>query len=317
MKRHEELTKRYLSFLEQSELHDQPRNLYEPINYIMALGGKRMRPTLVLLAYNAIKEPSKNALELAHSVELFHNFTLMHDDIMDEAPIRRGKPSVHAKWDLPTAILSGDLMLIKTYRQLAKVERFSSIFPAFNIMAEEVCKGQQLDMDFEQRNDVELEEYLQMIDWKTAVLLAFSMKAGALLAGASQTEADHFYEAGMKIGRGFQLMDDYLDAFGDADRFGKQVGGDIIEGKKTYLVLRTLEKLDAQAQEKFMALFSIQDEVEKVDKVKVAFISNGVVDDIKGAIKSCFDEADELLQRIPLQTDALNEYIQFLSGRDH
>jgi len=317
MKRYEELTKRYLEFLEQGTYSEQPANLYEPINYIMALGGKRMRPTLVLLTYDSIKEPNTRALELAHSVELFHNFTLMHDDIMDEAPIRRGKRSVHEKWDLPTAILSGDLMLIKTYQQLGKIDISSSILNDFNIMAEEVCKGQQLDMDFEQRDDVMLEEYLQMIDWKTAVLLAFSMKAGALLAGASQSEADHFYQAGLKIGRGFQLMDDYLDAFGDEEKFGKQVGGDIIEGKKTYLVLKTLEKLDEGARGTFLDLFSLDDETEKVQKVKEIFTSSGAVDDIKNAMSNCFEEADDLLQRIPVQTDGLKDYIHYLSGRDH
>lgn len=318
MRRAQELTNKYLEFLEVNQFKSEPANLYGPIDYIMSLGGKRMRPTLALLAHDTIVEPSQHALELAHAVELFHNFTLMHDDIMDEAPIRRGKQSVHEKWDTATAILSGDLMLIKTYQRLSNIRDIpQQVLTDFNIMAEEVCKGQQLDMDFENLDDVELAEYLQMIDWKTAVLLAFSLKAGALLADASQSEADHFYHVGMKIGRGFQLMDDYLDAFGDEEKFGKQVGGDIIEGKKTYLVLRTLEKLNGDALEEFKSLFDLKDDTEKVRAVKLAFENHGITQEIKAEIESCFDEAASLLDRIPLQTEHLKEYIRALAGRDH
>lgn len=317
MTKHEELLEAYLRFLSEQTTTQEPKNLYEPITYLMGLGGKRLRPVLCLLAYDMLRTPGADALWLAQSVEVFHNFTLMHDDIMDDAPLRRGKQTVHEKWNTPTAILSGDLMLIQAYSSLHKaIAGRMGIWGEFNTMAEEVCKGQQLDMDFEHRSDVSLDEYLQMIDWKTAVLLAFSLKSGAMLAGAHESICDHLYAFGMKIGRGFQLMDDYLDTFGDPEKVGKQAGGDIIEGKKTYLLLHTLQQAGPD-RERIESLLKLEDEEMKVALVKDAFITYKADEAIQLAIKECFEDGYELLNRIPRDTGELERYVHWLEGRTH
>jgi geranylgeranyl diphosphate synthase, type II len=221
-----------------------PNSLYEPIRYIMRLGGKRLRPMLTLLAYNLYKKDFKTAVPYAVAVEAFHNFTLMHDDIMDKAPLRRGKPTVHKKWNTSTAILSGDVMLVKVYEMFSalEAEQFKAIIEAFNKCAAEVCEGQQWDMAFESEKTVSEADYINMIKLKTAVLLGFSLELGAMLAGASEADRRSLREFGTNIGIGFQLKDDLLDAYADPKKFGKQVGGDILANKKTFLLIKAIER---------------------------------------------------------------------------
>lgn len=225
---------------------ESPSELYDPIRYILSLGGKRLRPLLVLLAYQLFRddEPSDEVLVPALAVEVFHNFTLMHDDIMDQAPLRRGKPTVHTQWNPNVAILSGDVMLVRAYEMLLQVpsQSLATVMQAFNQCAAEVCEGQQWDMNYESVERVSEAEYLAMIRQKTAVLLGFSLRLGAILAGASEKDQQQLNEFGEKIGVGFQLMDDWLDVYADQSKFGKQVGGDIISNKKTFLLIKALEQ---------------------------------------------------------------------------
>lgn len=227
----------------QLQLNGQPPELYDPIDYLMSLGGKRIRPLLALLSYGLYKEDYQRILTPASAIEVFHNFTLMHDDIMDKAPLRRGMATVHEKWNANTAILSGDVMLVKAYELLMDVspEHLRSSLELFSKTAAEVCEGQQLDMNFENVEQVSESDYLNMIRLKTAVLIGFSLQLGALLAGAGEEDVQHLYEFGVNIGLGFQLKDDLLDVYADKEKFGKQVGGDILANKKTYLLIKALE----------------------------------------------------------------------------
>jgi geranylgeranyl diphosphate synthase type II len=222
---------------------EQPAELYEPISYLMQLGGKRMRPVLVLISTELFDGNILNALDAAIGIELFHNFTLMHDDIMDKAPLRRGKPTVHAKWNESAAILSGDVMFVEAYKLMIKVDNsiLREVLAIFSNTASGVCQGQQADMNFENRDDVSLPEYLEMIRQKTAVLLAGSMQIGALIGGAAQEQAKLLYEFGENLGLAFQLQDDILDVYGNPEKFGKQVGGDILSNKKTFMLIKAKE----------------------------------------------------------------------------
>lgn len=252
----------------------EPKNLYNPIKYVLDIGGKRMRPILTLMAHQLFNSDIEKSVKAAIAIEVFHNFTLLHDDIMDEAPIRRGVKTVHEKWDKNTAILSGDTMLVQSYDLLMSVEDcyLREILETFNTAAKQVCEGQQWDMDFESRDDVAISEYLKMIEYKTSVLLAASLKIGAINGGSTTEEADHIYEFGINMGIAFQLKDDLLDAFGDPGDFGKQVGGDIIANKKTYLYLRALELADEKQKERLIYYFSNDTERDqKVESVKEIF----------------------------------------------
>lgn len=222
---------------------EKPIELYEPISYLMELGGKRMRPVLVLLSTELFGADVMKALDAAIGIELFHNFTLMHDDIMDKAPLRRGKPTVHAKWSESAAILSGDVMFVEAYKMMIKVDDsiLREVLDVFSDTASGVCQGQQEDMNFEKRDDVSIDEYLHMIKLKTAVLLAGSMQIGALIGGAEKDQARLLYEFGENLGLAFQLQDDILDVYGDPEKFGKQVGGDILANKKTFLLIKAKE----------------------------------------------------------------------------
>ena len=222
---------------------ESPAELYEPIDYLMSLGGKKMRPLLTIMATNIFSDDWQKAVKPAIGVEVFHNFTLMHDDIMDAAPIRRGKPTVHQKWNENIAILSGDVMLVCAYELMTAVDDkiFKHVIKRFNKTAAEVCEGQQWDMNFATRNDVTEDEYINMIRLKTSVLLGFSLELGGLIAETDEASTQLLYEIGTNIGIGFQLKDDILDVYGDPEKFGKQVGGDIIENKKTWLLLKALE----------------------------------------------------------------------------
>ncbi len=220
-----------------------PNELYEPIAYLMALGGKRLRPALVLMATDLFGGDIDDAKSPALAIEMFHNFTLMHDDIMDNAPLRRGQPTVHEKWSDSVAILSGDVMFVKAYKLMIQVksEILTGVLDVFNKTAVEVCEGQQIDMNFEARDEVSIEEYLEMIRLKTAVLLGGALKIGALIGDADSENAELLYQFGENLGLAFQLQDDILDVYGDPEKFGKQVGGDIISNKKTFLLIKALE----------------------------------------------------------------------------
>jgi geranylgeranyl diphosphate synthase type II len=261
----------------------QPESLYEPIRYIMALGGKRLRPLLTVISYSLYKNNVRKIIPYAVAVEAFHNFTLLHDDIMDQAPLRRGKATVHEKWNVNTAILSGDVMLVKVYEMFLDLEerKLKSVLRIFNQCAAEVCEGQQWDMEFEKKSKVNEKQYLEMIRQKTAVLLGFSLELGALLADAPEADQKALREFGTNIGIGFQLKDDWLDVYADKKKFGKQVGGDIIANKKTFLLIKALEKakgnqkkeleywLSAQKfdrRKKITAVTSIYDELN-IDKL--------------------------------------------------
>lgn len=230
-----------------------PSNLYEPIRYIMNLGGKRIRPVMVLMAAELFTEEIEKALDVALAIETFHNFTLVHDDIMDNAPLRRGKQTIHEKWGVNTAILSGDVMMVESNKHLAKadISVLKEVLETFNLTAQGVCEGQQLDMEFEQRNNVNIPEYINMIRLKTAVLLGGAMKLGGIVGGADKTDADLLYKFGENLGIAFQLQDDILDVYGNPEKFGKQVGGDIIANKKTFLHLTALA-LAAEEEKKVL-----------------------------------------------------------------
>ena len=232
------------SEIKKQKFGDEPRSLYEPLRYIMTLGGKRLRPLLTLLSYSLYKSDVRTIVPIAIAVEVFHNFTLLHDDIMDNAPLRRGNPTVHEKWDVNTAILSGDVMQIKVYNLLLGIEdsKLKEVLSAFNQCATEVCEGQQWDMEFENKSNVTEAEYLKMIRLKTAALLGFSLELGAILAGSPYEHQRALREFGIHIGIGFQLKDDLLDVYADKKKFGKQVGGDIIANKKTFLLIHALAK---------------------------------------------------------------------------
>lgn len=229
-----------------------PAGLYEPIKYILSLGGKRIRPVLMLMAYNLYREDIIAAYAPATAIEVYHNHTLLHDDLMDRSDMRRGKPTVHKVWNDNTAVLSGDAMLIQAFRYMTDCppQHLKEVMELFGLTTLEICEGQQLDMEFESRMDVKEDEYIEMIRLKTAVLLAASLKIGAMLAGATGTDADHLYHFGMHIGVAFQLQDDLLDVYGDPEVFGKKIGGDILCNKKTFMLIKALERADGKQQEK-------------------------------------------------------------------
>ncbi len=251
------------------EYGQRPQELYEPIRYMMALGGKRMRPLLTLLSASIFSDDWQKAVKPAIAVEVFHNFTLMHDDIMDKAPLRRNQPTVHTKWNDNVAILSGDVMLVNAYKLLEDVEPslLRQVLVRFNRVAGQVCEGQQWDMNFESRRTVSEAEYLEMIELKTAVLLGFSLELGGIIAGADATATQLLQEAGTNIGIGFQLKDDLLDVFGEQEKFGKQVGGDIIANKKTFLLIAALEKA-GQSERTSLEYWLNAKGFDKIEKVQ-------------------------------------------------
>ncbi|QNM85289.1 polyprenyl synthetase family protein [Polaribacter pectinis] len=289
--------KEFLTYLESKNWVREPKNLYEPIDYIIQLGGKRIRPVLTLMAADIFSSSHKKALPAALAVEVFHNFTLIHDDIMDDAPLRRGKATVHEKWDLNTGILSGDAMLILAYQYFENYEPvvFQKLAKLFSKTALEVCDGQQLDVDFETRSDVTIDEYINMIRLKTSVLVAAALKMGAIVAETNDENANLIYDFGLNLGLAFQLQDDYLDTFGNPETFGKQVGGDIIENKKTYLYLKALEVSNDHDKGKLKYLYrkKLKENTVKIADVKRIFkvydIPNLVKDQIENYTQKAFD----------------------------
>ena len=260
-----------------SHFPNEPASLYGAAQYFLGIGGKRVRPVMCLMGNELFDEVNPDAWHAAVAIELFHNFTLIHDDIMDKAPLRRGKPTVHEKYSEATALLSGDVMMVVAYDWLNKIKApfLHKIIQLFNKTAREVCEGQQLDMDFEKRDSVTMDEYIQMIELKTSVLLAASLKMGALLGGAGEGNQQHLYGYGKSLGIAFQVQDDYLDAFGDPQKFGKQVGGDIIANKKTFLMIHALEVASASEKKELMSLTN-SNATDKVTRVLSIFRSCGV-----------------------------------------
>lgn len=301
----------------------EPASLYEPIRYLMGLGGKRMRPLLTLLAYALYKDDVKEAVPYAVAVEAFHNFTLMHDDIMDNAPLRRGNVTVHEKWNVNTAILSGDVMLVKVYEMFLSLEpdKLKIILKAFNKCAAEVCEGQQWDMEFETIDRVTEKQYINMIRLKTAVLLGFSLELGAILADASAEDQKALREFGINIGIGFQLKDDLLDAYADPKKFGKQVGGDILANKKTYLLIKALEKAKGKQKQKLMALLNGEKigPKKKIDSVKEIYNSLYIPEQTAKKVNQYFEKGFKNLDTLTCNPEAksvLRKFTGDLIGRE-
>jgi geranylgeranyl diphosphate synthase type II len=285
----------------------EPNNLYEPIRYILSLGGKRLRPVLTLMATEVFDVDCQKALAAATAVEVFHNFSLIHDDIMDDAPLRRGNETVHEKWNINTGILSGDAMLILAYQYFEAYEPkiFQELAKLFSKTALEVCEGQQYDVDFETRDDLTIPEYLKMIEYKTAVLVAAAMKMGAIVAETTEENKNLIYDFGLNLGLAFQLRDDYLDAFGNPETFGKQVGGDIIENKKTYLYLKAMEFASVNEKEQLLHLFSFQssENTDKINSVKGIFNQTGASAATQKAIEDYTFKALETLEKMNIGND--------------
>ncbi|MBP6458691.1 MAG: polyprenyl synthetase family protein [Crocinitomicaceae bacterium] len=280
-----------------------PVNLYEPLDYFLQLGGKRIRPLLTLISAELFGSTKENAIHASLSVELFHNFSLIHDDIMDKAPLRRSQPTVHTKWDDNIAILSGDVLLVKAYQELAKQDsiHIAALLEVFNKTAVEVCEGQQMDMDFEVKEDVLLSDYIEMIRLKTSVLLGGALEMGAIVANASLENRKLIYDFGQNIGIAFQLQDDILDLFGDPEKFGKQIGGDIISNKKTYLLLRAFELANQDQRKELSSMLLMTDYNTKIAKAQQLFVALGVLDDAK-RMKAIYQEKASLsLGNIPVE----------------
>ncbi len=302
-------------YLESQSSIKEPKNLYEPIQYILQLGGKRIRPILTLMSAEVFYADYKKALPAALAVEVFHNFSLVHDDIMDDAPLRRGHTTVHEKWDVNTGILSGDAMLILAYQYFEQYEPsiFRELAKLFSKTALEVCEGQQWDVDFEIRTDVSIADYLKMIECKTAVLVAAAMKMGAIIAETTRENTQLIYDFGLNLGLAFQLQDDYLDAFGDPKTFGKQVGGDIIENKKTYLYLKAIEFASAEEKQQLLHLFSVHldDNLEKINTVKQLFNTTGASQATQNAIADFTSKAFEIVSQMNISADKKAILIHF------
>jgi len=311
----EEYRVKFIAYLESTITTKEPKTLYEPIAYILGLGGKRLRPVLTLMSAEIFGQDHSEALDAALAIEVFHNFSLVHDDIMDDAPLRRGKSTVHEKWDINTGILSGDAMLISAYQLLEnyKGETFRKLIHLFSKTAMEVCVGQQHDIDFETRDDVTIAEYLSMIECKTAVLVATALQMGAIIAEANEEEQNKIYEFGKNLGIAFQLQDDYLDAFGDPKTFGKRVGGDIIENKKTFLYLKALELSDKAQKNELQHLYAIspKDPSDKIKLAKNLFGSCGATEKIQGEIEAYTQRAFEGLQTLKIASDKKELLLQF------
>lgn len=300
---------------------EEPQRLYAPIKYGLEVGGKRIRPTLLMLAYNLYAEDIERAVMPAMAVEIFHNFTLLHDDIMDNAAVRRGRPSVPAKWGNNVAILSGDAMLILAYNYLQRTdsERLPKVFEWFNKMAAEVCEGQQFDMDFETQQKVSVVDYMRMIELKTAALLAGSAIIGAILAGAPEEDATRLYDFALEVGLAFQLQDDLLDSYGD-ERLGKKIGGDILEGKKTILMIEAFSRADEEQREVLRTTHLRDDlsDAEKISTIKALYDSLGVPERVEQQIAQRFQRALSILDNLSVSNDRtveLRKYAENLVGR--
>jgi len=288
-----------------------PKGLYDPVSYVLSLGGKRIRPVLMLMAYNLYREDVKSILQPATGIEVYHNYTLLHDDLMDRADMRRGKATVHKVWNDNVAILSGDAMLVLAYQFMAQCasEKLKDVMDLFSLTALEICEGQQLDMEFEQRKDVKEGEYIEMIRLKTSVLLAASLKIGAILGGASKEDADALYDFGVNLGLAFQLKDDLLDVYGDPLRFGKNIGGDILCNKKTYLVIKAFEHANTDQEALLNDWFTREtfDPQEKIAAVTRLYNEIGVKALCENRIVEYSKRASESLNRVNVPAENKQE----------
>ncbi|MDO4881223.1 MAG: polyprenyl synthetase family protein [Capnocytophaga sp.] len=312
----------FLAFLKENISERNPKNLYDPINYILNVGGKRLRPILTMLSADIFGKDYKQALYAALAVEIFHNFSLVHDDIMDEAPLRRGKPTVHTKWNINTGILSGDAMLILAYQYFERYEPvvFQELAKIFSKTALEVCEGQQYDVDFEKETQVTIPEYLKMIAYKTAVLVGAALKMGAIVAKTSEENKQKIYDFGLALGIAYQLQDDYLDTFGD-DTFGKKIGGDILKNKKTMLYLKALENGTPSQKEELLVLYSSSttNEKEKITKVTDLFIQTKSNIFLREEVQNYTLKAFEILENLDIPTgkkDILKDFGKNLMNRN-
>ncbi len=318
MQKFETLLEEFCEFLNNENLNFEPKELYKPISYTLDLGGKRIRPVMALLCCNFFGGDYKEAMNTAMGIEIFHNFTLLHDDIMDDAPIRRGKETVYKKWDSNIAILSGDTMFALAYQYITKtkIEHLKKTLEIFNKTAIEVCEGQQFDMNYETEENVSIEDYTKMIKLKTAVFLGASLKIGAIIGGASQKDVDNIYYFGEYLGMAFQLQDDFLDVFGDEEKFGKKTGGDIISNKKTYLYLKAFELAKGNDLETLKKHFipNHSDNNKKVEKIKEAYLKLGVDKHSEEEINEYYQQAMAYLDKIECRKNNKSE-LKSLAGR--
>lgn len=317
-----ELTEKVTAALEQLPYDRQPQGLYAPIKYVLSLGGKRIRPVLMLMAYNMYREDVDRIMPVALGLEVYHNFTLLHDDLMDRADVRRGKPCVHKVWNDNTAILSGDNMLVMAYQMMSRCpsSALPSVISIFTETALQIDEGQQYDMEFEQRTDVTEREYLEMIRLKTSVLLACALQIGALLGGASEADAQALYAYGEKVGLAYQLQDDYLDVYGDFETFGKAIGGDILCNKKTFMLINALahapEHLRAELQGWLAA--TEYGPAEKIEAVRHIYTQVGVDQMAKEQISFYIAQAEDALHALPIaeeRKEILRQWTEQLLGR--
>ncbi|HSB92820.1 MAG TPA: polyprenyl synthetase family protein [Flavitalea sp.] len=317
----ESLSEKFNEYFSTRHFPAKPASLYDPADYFLRLGGKRVRPVISLMANELFGEISEDAYALAVAIELFHNFTLIHDDIMDKAPLRRGMQTVHEKYNEPTALLAGDVMLVVAYDYLNKIDRhyLQRIIQLFNKTAKEVCEGQQLDMDFEHRQRVSYEEYIEMIALKTSVLMASSLQMGAVLGGAGPGNQDHLYAFGKNLGIAFQVQDDYLDAFGDPAKFGKQVGGDILANKKTFLMIHALEAGSANQVQELTDImhFSGPDKVQRVLSIfRACGVDRWAVDLKEKYISAAFKHLEDAAI-VSVRKQPLHKLAEFLVQREY
>lgn len=320
----DEILKLVNDYLDKMPYDRKPASLYDPIRYVLSMGGKRIRPVLMLLAYNMFKDDPETILMPACALETYHNYTLLHDDLMDNADLRRGHMTVHKKWDANTAILSGDSMLVLAYQRMAQCEpaKMSQVLGVFTETALEIGEGQQYDMDFENRDDVKEEEYIEMIRLKTSVLLACALKIGAILAGASAEDADNLYRFGEKIGLAFQLQDDYLDVYGDTSVFGKAIGGDITSNKKTYMLINAFNRANPDQRKELERWVTVKDfcREEKIAAVTRLYNEIGIDRLAQDKIAQYFDESREYLAAVSLPEERkveLTAYAQRMMKRKY
>ena len=288
--------------------------ILQPVNYILNLGGKRIRPLLTLLAAQTFTDDIDDAVYPALAMEVFHNFTLMHDDIMDNAPLRRGKATVHEKWNRDVAILSGDAMLIQAYQLIMKTrpECLAHVMETFNTTALEVCVGQQMDMDFQFRNDVSVDEYIEMIRLKTSVLLGGSMKIGSIIGGASESDQQAIYNFAIALGISFQLWDDYLDTFGDSSKTGKQVGGDILANKKTILSIKTLESASPEEKNQLLGITEFKNPEDKIQVVSELYRTYGADQFLVRTAEAYYDKANQYLSEMQASSERVSNILQLV-----
>ena len=323
--KYEEIVNRYIESLPYDR---KPRELYEPIKYVLSMGGKRIRPVLMLMAYSIYRDNPETILPEAVALETYHNFTLLHDDLMDNADVRRGKPTVHKKWDANTAILSGDTMLVLAFKRMMEkcpADKLGEVLNTFTVTALEIDEGQQYDIDFETRNDVREEEYIEMIRLKTSVLLACAMKIGAILADAPAGDAEKLYHFGEQIGLAFQLQDDLLDVYGDPKVFGKTIGGDILCNKKTFMLINAFNRADEATRKELNQWISISEQLagdkalEKINAVTGIYNKLGIRELCEDKINSYFAEAESTLESLKVAEEkkvALRSYMNELLHRN-